>query len=95
MAVAKALGARSVLAIDLNEERLDFAKDYAATSIYLSTLTDFTHQSKCIRERFEIDDNGPSGIDLVLECTGAESCLQTGLLLLKQRGTLVQVRILH
>jgi threonine dehydrogenase-like Zn-dependent dehydrogenase len=35
MAVAKALGARRVIAVDINKERLDFAKSYAATDIYI------------------------------------------------------------
>ena len=35
MAVAKSLGARRVIAVDINQERLDFAKSYAATDIYL------------------------------------------------------------
>lgn len=33
MAVAKALGARKIVAVDINQERLDFAKSYAATDI--------------------------------------------------------------
>lgn len=35
MAVAKALGARRVIAVDINEERLLFAKNYAATDIFI------------------------------------------------------------
>lgn len=35
--------------------------------------------------------HGRNEIDLVIECSGAEPCIQTGLLLLKKRGTLVQV----
>ncbi len=35
MAVAKALGARRVVAVDINEERLLFAKNYAATDTYI------------------------------------------------------------
>jgi len=35
MAVAKALGARRVIAVDIQQDRLDFAKSYAATDIYL------------------------------------------------------------
>lgn len=35
MAVAKALGARRVIAVDINEERLQFAKAYAASDIFL------------------------------------------------------------
>jgi threonine dehydrogenase-like Zn-dependent dehydrogenase len=34
MAVAKALGAKKIFAVDINKERLDFAKGYAATDIY-------------------------------------------------------------
>jgi D-xylulose reductase len=35
MAVAKALGARRVIAVDINEERLAFAKGYAATDTFM------------------------------------------------------------
>lgn len=43
MAVAKALGARRIVAVDINKERLEFAKGYAATDIYtpVSSLTPF------------------------------------------------------
>lgn len=34
MAVAKGLGARRVIAVDINQQRLDFAKGYAATDIF-------------------------------------------------------------
>ena len=35
MAVAKGLGASRIVAVDINEERLNFAKGYAATDIYI------------------------------------------------------------
>ena len=34
MAVARALGARRVVAVDVNEDRLKFAKSYSASDIY-------------------------------------------------------------
>lgn len=34
MAVAKALGARRIVAVDVNEQRLDFAKGYCATDVH-------------------------------------------------------------
>lgn len=37
MAVAKALGARHILAIDIQEARLQFAKEYAASDFYVPT----------------------------------------------------------
>jgi D-xylulose reductase len=35
MAVAKALGAKKIVAVDINEERLKFAKGYAATHTFV------------------------------------------------------------
>ena len=35
MGVAKGLGAGKIIAVDINEERLNFAKQYAATHIYV------------------------------------------------------------
>ena len=35
MGVAKGLGAGKIVAVDINEDRLNFAKDYAATHIYI------------------------------------------------------------
>ena len=35
MAVAKALGARRVIAVDINEERLLFARGYVATDTFI------------------------------------------------------------
>ena len=35
MAVAKGMGASKVIAVDINKERLQFAKDYAATHVYI------------------------------------------------------------
>jgi len=37
MASAKALGARHVLAIDIQEPRLEFAKQYAASDYFVPT----------------------------------------------------------
>ena len=35
MGVAKGLGAAKIIAVDIQEERLNFAKSYAATDIYI------------------------------------------------------------
>lgn len=37
MAVCKAMGARRILAVDVSQGRLDFAKQYAATDIHLAS----------------------------------------------------------
>jgi Zn-dependent alcohol dehydrogenase len=48
MAVAKALGARRVIAVDINQERLDFAKSYAATDIYLPVRLILSFTASCL-----------------------------------------------
>jgi len=35
MGVAKGMGARTIVAVDINEERLNFASSYAATHTYI------------------------------------------------------------
>ena len=50
MAVAKGLGARTIIGVDINEERLEFAKGYAATHTYLpvSFWLPFRYKPVCI-----------------------------------------------
>jgi threonine dehydrogenase-like Zn-dependent dehydrogenase len=48
-------------------------------------------QAEIIKNKFGLGERGPSGIDLVLDCSGAEVCIQTGLWLVKRRGKYVQV----
>ncbi|KAJ5634250.1 hypothetical protein N7528_002092 [Penicillium herquei] len=98
MAVAKALGARRILAIDVQPHRLEFAKNYAATDIHVAipkeqgedNMTYAKRHGKVIFEKFGFGERG-EGIDLVIECSGAEVCVQTGIWLVKRRGTCVQV----
>ncbi|KAK9895972.1 xylitol dehydrogenase [Cystobasidium minutum MCA 4210] len=100
MAVAKALGSRRVIAIDIQDERLNFAKSYAATDIWKSTAPkeneskmDYARrQSVEMSEKLNIDlGQGDEAIDLVVDCTGAEVCIATGMFLAKDGGTYVQV----
>lgn len=99
MAVAKALGARRVIAIDIQQERLNFAKSYAADDIYLpgkaregeSRMAYSRRTAQEMMEQLKITDAGPEGVDTVIEATGAEVCIQTGLFLAKAGGTFVQV----
>ncbi|EXJ77295.1 hypothetical protein A1O3_10453 [Capronia epimyces CBS 606.96] len=98
MAVAKALGARRILAIDVQPHRLEFAKGYAATDIHVASpkepgednMTYSKRHAKIIMDKFGFGERG-EGIDLVVECSGAEVCVQTGIWLVKRRGTYVQV----
>ncbi|KAI0750744.1 xylitol dehydrogenase [Daedaleopsis nitida] len=99
MAVARALGASRVVAVDIVPSRLEFAKGYAATDTYLppkpqegeSRLTYSARNAKLLMEQLGIEERGPTGVDLVLDASGAEVSVQTGILIAKHGGTYVQV----
>lgn len=99
MAVAKALGAKRVIGIDIVQSRLDFAKKYAATDVFLpppmekdEKRMDYSRRvGKQMYETLGLAERGPTGVDLVLDASGAEVCIQTGFFLVKIGGTYVQV----
>ena len=99
MAVAKALGAKRIIAVDINAERLAFAKSYVATDIFQppppnpnEARPDFSKRAAdAMMSELHIETRGWDAIDLVIEATGAEPCVQMGLHLVKPAGTFVQV----
>lgn len=100
MAVAKALGASRVIAVDIVQNRLDFAKTFAATDIYLpppmekdeSRLHYSERNAKKLMADLGIEERGKKSINLVVDASGAEVSIQTGVLVAKIGGTFVQVR---
>lgn len=103
MSVAKALGAKFVLAVDVQESRLIFAKEFAASDYHLSgkphegeDKMDYSkRQALEIQKKFNFNERGPGGVDLVIDCSGAESCIQSAVFVLKHGGTFVQVGMPH
>ncbi|OCF39357.1 chlorophyll synthesis pathway protein BchC [Kwoniella heveanensis CBS 569] len=99
MAVAKALGARRVIAVDIQKERLDFAKSYAASDIYLPGPKNADEQPDAYAQRvtediiktLNIPERGLGAVDLAIEASGAPTCIQIGINILKPSGTYVQV----
>ncbi|KAG9903847.1 GroES-like protein, partial [Aureobasidium melanogenum] len=93
-AVAKAYGARKVIGVDVVKSRLDFAKSYGADAVFLPPKPDpgvepVEHSEKVaamIKKEFDLGE----GADVVLECTGAEPCIQAGVFAAKKGGTYVQ-----
>ncbi|USW53560.1 Putative alcohol dehydrogenase, zinc-type, GroES-like superfamily, NAD(P)-binding domain superfamily [Septoria linicola] len=86
MAVAKAFGATKIVAVDINAERLDFAKQYAATHGVLSQR----ESPEDAAQRIISDaDLGP-GADVVLDASGAEPAIQTSIHTLRVGGNYVQ-----
>ena len=102
MAVAKALGASRIIAIDIVDSRLDFARSYAATHAYKppapvegeTKVAYSIRSSELMKKQLDIEDRGANAIDLVIDASGAEVSIQTGMLIAKVGGTYIQVRYL-
>jgi D-xylulose reductase len=99
MAVAKALGAKRIIAVDIVPSRLEFAKSYAATDTFKPPQSkdgepnlEFSRRSaNQMKEQLGIQDRGTKAIDLVVDASGAEVSIQTALAIVKFGGTHVQV----
>ncbi|KAF9226565.1 GroES-like protein [Gyrodon lividus] len=99
MAVAKALAASRIIAIDILPGRLEFAKSYAATDIFQppplveeETRIAYSKRSAAaMKHQLGISERGPTAIDLVVDASGAEVSIQTGIRIAKIGGTYVQV----
>jgi D-xylulose reductase len=103
MAVAKALGANRIIAIDIVQERLAFAQSYVGAETYLppplnsgESKVDYSKRNaNLMKEKLGIKERGPTSIDLVVDASGAEVSLQTGLHIAKMNSTFVQVGMGH
>jgi D-xylulose reductase len=92
--LAKASGAKKVIAVDISAARLKFAQSFAADGTFLPPRAEqgvdpVAHSEKIaalIKEQFNLGE----GADVVLECTGAEPCIQAGINVAKKGGTYVQ-----
>jgi len=100
MAVAKALGAARVIAVDILPSRLEFAKNYAATDVFLPPAADpnesgMEHSKRCadaMMKEFGLHERGGAHVvDVVVDASGAEPSIQTALHIVKAGGTFVQV----
>lgn len=85
VAIARVLGASRVFAVDINEYRLDLARRMGATAT-VNPLTQNLVQEVHQETREE-------GVDLVLEMSGNEKCLQDGLKTVKNGGSMALLGI--
>jgi D-xylulose reductase len=94
MAVAKACGANRIISVDIVQSRLDFAHKYAATDVFLppkpnegESKIDFSKRvAGEMSKKLNIPDRGENSIDLVIDASGAEVCIQMGIFLVRQGG---------
>jgi D-xylulose reductase len=102
-AVAKASAAKRVIGVDVSKKRLDMAVSTlgCADGVFAPPAMDPVAAGKdktdaevewnakiaeMIKKQFDLGD----GPDVVLECTGAQACIQTGVQLVKKGGMYVQ-----
>lgn len=98
MAVAKGLGASRIIGVDINADRLTFAKSYAATDTFTppaknegeSTADYALRAARELLASLRIPERGHGAIDLVVDATGAETCIAMGLNAVRPGGTFVQ-----
>lgn len=100
MAVAKALGASRIIAIDIVPARVDFALKYAATESFIpppfekdeTKMAYSKRAATALKEKLGVEDRGPKSLDVVLDASGAEVCIQMSLFIVKIGGTFIQVQ---
>lgn len=84
--VARAFGAAEVVAVDIVPSRLDFARQYAATKVYrMEGLLPEENASSILSGTRKSE-----GFDVVIDATGAQSCISTGIHALRRGGKFVQ-----
>jgi D-xylulose reductase len=99
MAVAKALGASRIIAVDIVPARLEFAKSYVASDCFEppvpeageSKMAYSKRSATLLKQKLGIEERGDKSIDLVLDASGAEVSIQTAIFIVKIGGTFVQV----
>ena len=85
-AVAKAYGANKIICVDINEERLAFAKKYAATHTLVSERIPAPEMAEKIIQQCDLG----LGADVAIDATGAEPCIQTAIHAVRAGATYVQ-----
>ncbi|RMD39779.1 hypothetical protein DV735_g5342, partial [Chaetothyriales sp. CBS 134920] len=86
-AVARALGATKIIAVDLQKHRLEFAESYVATGSYIPQQESSAQENaQKIRDLFELG----LGADVAIDASGAQPSIQTAIHVLRTGGSFVQ-----
>ena len=93
-AVAKSWGANRVVGVDIIQSRFDIAKSYGVDDTFSPSMPEAGTDSTVHVQKVAVQLNKECGLgdgpDIVLEYSGAESCVQLGIFTAKKGGTFVQ-----
>ena len=91
MAVARAYGAKKIIAFDIEQSRVDFAVKYNADIGIVSPINKESTEPLMFATDFissVMSEHGlGSGVDLTIEASGAEACAQMAVVITKPGGT--------
>ncbi|KAI0478084.1 GroES-like protein [Xylaria cf. heliscus] len=90
-AAAKHFGAALVLSIDILENKLAFAKTVVGTDVGRTDMPDSTLTAEENARRFIDAHDLGDGADIVIDASGAEASINTGIHVLRSQGVYVQV----
>lgn len=85
-AVAKAYGASTVVSVDIQQNRLDFAKSYSATHTFMPTRVPAPENAARLLQETGL----VGGADAVIDASGAEPSIQTSIYAVRRGGVYVQ-----
>lgn len=93
-AVARQWGAAKVIGVDIVQSRLEVAKSYGVDATYTPPRPDAgvdpIEHAEAVAAKMNQELGLGDGVDVVLECSGAEPCVQLGIFAIKKGGTFVQ-----
>ena len=88
-AVARAFGAGKIVAVDINGERLAFAGEYLGGAGMFEPRTE-GEESEDAARRLKEEQGLGDGADVVIEASGAEASIRTGIEVVRTGGVFVQ-----
>lgn len=87
-ATARAFGAKEIFLSDINQTKLDFAREFVGCKTFIPDLNSTPpEEASRMKEELGLEE----GADVVLECTGVESSVQTGIYASGPGGVVVQI----
>jgi len=86
-AVAKAYGASTVVSVDIQPQRLEFAKSYAATHTFTPARVSAAENAENLLKSTGLPS---TGADAVIDASGAEPSIQTSIHVVRRGGIYVQ-----